>query len=722
MRYKSAVLSAAVVTLAFCGAASAQTKILETQAVTGGLSVSVSGAKSLESVVGEISGAQITSGSKKFLSGHSSSSHSPGVAYDLVTTTQPVGDGQVRISWTSVGRDGLVGGASSVVVKIATVPVTYANYDSITSSLTLAALGTGSVDISTYSHLLPGPQYYAALRVRDSAGITGRLSSASTFYTTAVPPAAVTTLSVQSSTSGALALAWDMTGASGALGAFNPGIIRIDYSTDPAHSFSNTNYVTQLSTTASVGAAEAYAFLGLLGNVTYYAAVFLGDEVPVFSGPSNISQLVTMAYPPMPAGFSDLASDGFTVSYNADNSAGTQYFVQVSSFADFSSAAGSGWVAASSAAFSGLDTNAVYYARGKARNYSGVETIYSDLGSVSLTLNVARPAAPVVRGSVSGAGFTIAWDPVLYDVYGGTTSIKKYEVYRSTAVNGAPVLAATLSSATFSYTEAVSADRWYFVKAADPFNLKSDASLWLKNSGGEVRLVADDLRAVADITPAIEAELGAAGLTPRFARQTQYESGLTFAAYKLYFADRTGAERVGTDFPGDVLLTVPLSRTGAVTISAVAPSATYSAYDYAVYYSNGVEDVKLGGTVDPLTGTISVLTRKTGVFKVKQVIRPQSFRITQTVPRKIFTPNGDGVWDEFNIIFENPEGLEISAAKVYDLSGAEVAGLKAGTYNSEASLAWDGKRSGGGKAAAGIYIYQFKAGDKTYNGTVVLAR
>lgn len=694
---------------------------IETQAVTGGLAVSVSATKSLESVVGEISGAQITSGSKKVFSGHSSTSHSPGVAYDLVTTTQPVGDGQVRISWTSVGLDGLVGSAASVIVKIATFPVTSANYDSITSSLTLAALNSGTVDISTYSHLLPGPQYYAALRVRDSIGITGRLSASSTFYTTAIPPAPVT-LSVQSSTSGALALAWNMTGASNSLGVFDPGVIRIDYSTDPAHSFANTNYVTQMSTTASVGAAEAYGFLGLLGNVTYYAAVYLGDEVPVFSDASNISQLVTMAYPPMPAGFSDMTSDGFTVSYNADNSTGTQYMVQVSTAVDFSTYTSTGWVAASSAAFSGLDTNQVYYARGKARNYSGVETIYSDLGSLALTLNVARPAAPVVRGSVSGAGFTIAWDPVLYDVYGGTTSIKKYEVYRSTAINGVPVLAASPSSATFSYTEAVSADRWYFVKAADPYNLKSDGSLWLKNSGEQARIVADDLRAAADIAPAIQAELGAAGLAPALARQTQYESGLTFAAYKLYFLDRTGAERVGTDFPGDVLLTVPLSRTGVVTISAVTPAAVYSAYDYAVYYSNGVEDVKLGGTVDPLTGTISVLTRKTGVFKVKQVIRPQSFRITQTVPRKIFTPNGDGVWDEFNIIFENPEGLEISAAKVYDLSGAEVASLKPGTYNSEASLAWDGKRSGGGKAAAGIYIYQFKAGNKTYNGTVVLAR
>jgi len=220
----------------------------------------------------------------------------------------------------------------------------------------------------------------------------------------------------------------------------------------------------------------------------------------------------------------------------------------------------------------------------------------------------------------------------------------------------------------------------------------------------------------------VEEQLGSEGLSPRLDRQSQYESGGVFAAYKLYFVDSKGAEKVGPDFPGDVTLTLPVSRTGSVIISGARTAASYSSYDYAVYYYNGVEDVKLGGDVDPASGTITVLTRKTGVFKVRQVVRPQSFRITQTVPRKIFTPNGDGVWDEFNIIYENPEGLYITDAKVYDLSGAEIAGLKPGAYNSGASLAWDGRRYGGGKAAAGIYIYQFKAGDKYYNGTMVLAR
>ena len=694
---------------------------LETKAVTGGLGISSGTAKILESVVGEISGPAIVSGSKKVLSGHASNSHSPGVPYDLVATTQPVGEGQVRVGWTAVGRDGMRGQAANVVVKIATFPVTYSNYDSIVTSLTVAALSTGTVHISTYSHLVPGPQYYTALRVRDSAGIYGRLTTSATFYTTAISPDPVVSLSMVTSTSGALTLSWPMTGDDGNSGDFSPGAIRVDYSTDPAHSFSSATYVSQLSTSALAGTTQYFWLSGLPGNVAYYARVYIGDDVTVYSGLGNLASLVTMAYPPTQAGFSDMSSDGFSVEYTGNNAPGTEYEIQISSYSDFSYPHSSGWITTSSAAFTGLDTNMTYYARGKARNSSSVETIYADLGELALTLNVAQPAVPVVTGTVSGTSFTLSWNQILYDVYGGTTSIKRYEVYRSTSISGVPELVASPSSTTFTYTEPITAVRWYYVKSVDRYNLRSDASVWLKNSGEQARVVADDARAAADVSQEIGAILGNSGLFPRLAHQAQYESGLTVASYKLYFQTSAGDERVGLDFPADVTLTIPVTRTGTVYISAVTPEASYSAYDYAVYYFNGVEDVRIGGTVDPASGTISVLTRKTGVFKVKQVIRPSSFRITQTVPRKIFTPNGDGIWDEFNILYENPEGLEISGAKVYDLSGAEVASLRPGNYNSEASLAWDGRKSGA-KAPAGIYIYQFKAGEKIYNGTVVLAR
>ena len=373
---------------------------------------------------------------------------------------------------------------------------------------------------------------------------------------------------------------------------------------------------------------------------------------------------------------------------------------------------------ADQSALAGLSAGKTYYVAIRVRDSSNM---YGRLSTASFATTPIRPRAPVVTGLLAGGNFTLSWPAVQYNSAGSTVAVKNYEVYSSTALNGVVSAAVTLSSTTLSRTVASSPAKWYFVKTLDMDNFRSDASIWLNSAEEVVRTVADDQRAVVDMSPVISQELTAGGLTTALVRQSQFENSSTLLAYRFYLVDGSNKEYT-RDLGGDVTLTMPVSRTGIFNVSAFGPSASYSAYDYSVYYFNGVEDVKLGGTVNPSDGTISVLTRKTGLFKVKQVIRAQSFRITQTVPKKIFTPNGDGVWDEFNIVFENPEGLSISSAKVYDLSGAEIASLRPGTYNLEASLAWDGRKKGGERASAGIYIYQFKAGDKYFNGTVVLAR
>lgn len=514
MNYKSAGLGAlALVIGASCAwAANSQ----ETRAFTTGLAVSNSGGKKLESTVGEVSGSTMAASGKGMRGGHSGTSHSPGVVYDLATSTNS--SGQALLQWTSVGAEGLLGQASYVEIKVATYPITYANYSTVNSSLTLSALAPGSVDQQLYGGLQTGKTYYVAIRVRDSSNMYGRLSANATFST-----------------------------------------------------------------------------------------------------------------------------------------------------------------------------------------------------------NPVRPRAPLLRGTLAGGNFTMAWDAVAANVAGSTIAVQNYEVYSSTSLSGAVSAAVVLSSSTLAYTVATSPVKWYFIKAVDADGFRSDSSIWLSNSDEAARTVADDLRAVVNLVPAVEQALAASGLTPVLESKPEYESGNTVVSYKFFLRDAARNE-VARELDDDITLVMPLSKTGAVGISAAGPSLNYSAYDFAAYYYNGVEDVKLGGNVDPSNGTVSVVTRQTGLFKVKRVVRAQGFQITQTVPKKIFTPNGDGVWDEFNILYENPEGLAITGAKVYDLSGAEIASLRAGAYNSEASLAWDGRRSGGEKAQAGIYIYQFKVGDKFYNGTVVLAR
>lgn len=514
MRYKSVgVASAAVVAGALCAYAAVSQ---ETRTFSTGLAVSSSAGKKLESTVGEVSGSTMAASGKGLRSGHSGTSHSPGVVYDLAAST--TSGTEVLFQWTSVGAEGFSGQASYVEVKVATYPITYANYQTINSSFTVAALAPGSVEQRLYGNLASGKTYYVAVRVRDGANMYGRLSSNATFGTAPV-----------------------------------------------------------------------------------------------------------------------------------------------------------------------------------------------------------RPRAPVVSGLLASGNFNISWSAVTSNVAGSTITLQNYEVYYSTALSGAVTGPITLSSAALTYTVPVTPARWYFVKALDADGFRSDSSVWLSNADQVERVVATDLRAIVDLSPYVADFLATSGLQPVLEHKPEYEAGSTVTSYKFYFKNAANAEIV-QNLAEDVTLVLPISRTGGFSASGAAPAVSYSPYDYSAYYFNGVEDVKIGGTVNPSDGSVTVPTRLTGVYKVKRVIRAQAFRITQTQPRKIFTPNGDGVWDVFNIVYENPEGLAITGAKIYDLSGAEIASLKPGSFGAAASLSWDGLRSNGDKAQAGIYVYQFKAGDKFYNGTVVLAR
>ncbi|MBI4349926.1 MAG: hypothetical protein HY550_00660 [Elusimicrobia bacterium] len=188
MKYKSVGLALTGLALVCGGSPAAAANMMETRAFTTGLAVSNSGGNKLESTVGEVSGSTMAASDKGLRSGHSGTSHSPGVVYDLSASTSAAND--VLFQWTSVGSEGLVGQASALEIKIATFPVTYSNYSTINSSLTLSALASGTVDQKLYSGLQAGKTYYVAIRVRDSGNMYGRLSANATFGTAPVKPRA----------------------------------------------------------------------------------------------------------------------------------------------------------------------------------------------------------------------------------------------------------------------------------------------------------------------------------------------------------------------------------------------------------------------------------------------------------------------------------------------------------------------------------------------------
>ncbi|MCK4532570.1 SBBP repeat-containing protein [bacterium] len=95
-----------------------------------------------------------------------------------------------------------------------------------------------------------------------------------------------------------------------------------------------------------------------------------------------------------------------------------------------------------------------------------------------------------------------------------------------------------------------------------------------------------------------------------------------------------------------------------------------------------------------------------------------NFCLVEVFPR-IFSPNGDGINDLANFIFENPENEEVRGM-IFDLSGSVVRDTL--VQNSATSLTWDGRDNRGVYVSSNVYVYQIKGGSEVFNGTVVLAK
>lgn len=171
-------------------------------------------------------------------------------------------------------------------------------------------------------------------------------------------------------------------------------------------------------------------------------------------------------------------------------------------------------------------------------------------------------------------------------------------------------------------------------------------------------------------------------------------------------------------FSSAITVSFSLSALG-FSAKALTPSQAWGPTQTAIYWHNGVEYVKLGGAFDPTESWIYIHTTRSGLYQVRQVLRASSFEVSTIWPKKTFTPNGDGINDTINFVFENPKDSPLSG-KVFNLQGAFVSDLTVGSDGS--SLVWDGKENGGAPVPKGVYIYQIEVEGKNLNGTIVVAR
>jgi hypothetical protein len=183
--------------------------------------------------------------------------------------------------------------------QMITSPWDYANpaFDSSTDTKNLTSITVPSGKLA-YSTL-----YYWRVRHRDNHGAWSGWSLETSFTTVSssgdtTPPAAVTDLAATEATSTTVTLTWTAPGDDGNTGTASTYDIR--YSTETITD-ANWGPAIQCSDEPAPAAADAehtFTVTGLSPDTTYYFAVKTADEVPNWSGLSNIASRKTEAAAP----------------------------------------------------------------------------------------------------------------------------------------------------------------------------------------------------------------------------------------------------------------------------------------------------------------------------------------------------------------------------------------------------------------------------------------
>jgi hypothetical protein len=317
-----------------------------------------------------------------------------------------------------------------------------------------------------------------------------------------------------------------------------------------------------------------------------------------------------------------------------------------------------------------------------------------------------------------------------------------YRVYRSNQRESGWVLIYSTADTGDSYlwedtgANANTGIRYYRITAVDTSGNESDPSAVVETSSDRKVYVYDtDQKASMEIpssqTHHLYAETGRYGADLIVsAEKLSAEDTNTLGVY--YFKAINSADgQVITSFVFDesaIKISLSYETTGGY-ISGAHPAISIAEADrqLSLYWFNGLEWMKLGGSVDVINNKVSMYAKSLGRYALRVSYRSDSFEIISVQPDKIFTPKS--VYTRFiEFKYDNPKEAMV-AGKIYDLRGAFVADMTdvgAGNLGSESgSLMWDGKYSDGSYASGGIYIYQIEVSgteDKIINGTVVVAR
>lgn len=249
----------------------------------------------------------------------------------------------VTLTWTAPGDDGDIGTAAQYDIRYSVLPLTESNWNSaVQVDGEPAPKASGQGESFTVTGLQPGTTYYFGIRTADEVLNWSSLSNIVMRQTLEedIPPANIANLNAVYATTNSVTLAWTAPGDDGNNGTAAEYDVR--YATIP---ISDQNWNSAVRATGepdpgSAGSSESFTVTGLNSGTTYYFAVKTADEVPNWSGLSNVAIRATANEENPPNAVANLTVTGstatsITISWTApgdDGSSGTasQYDIRYS--------------------------------------------------------------------------------------------------------------------------------------------------------------------------------------------------------------------------------------------------------------------------------------------------------------------------------------------------------------------------------------------------------
>jgi phosphodiesterase/alkaline phosphatase D-like protein len=419
-------------------------------------------------------------------------------------TAEAASPNSITLTWTAPGDDSATGTAAQYDLRYSTATITDANWSSATQvagESTPKAAGT--VESFTVTGLESSTTYYFAVKAADDASNWSGLSNIAVKSTTveATPPAAITTLAAGTATSTSVVLNWTAPGDDSLTGTGSQYDIRYYTSSITDVNWSSATQVTGESAPKVAGSSESFTVTGLQANTTYYFAVKTADEVPNWSGLSNIAAKATLPEQIAPSAIATLTAPSATISTvyltwtapGDDSSSGTasQYDIRYATSniteANWSSATqvtgeSAPKVAGSTESFTvtGLQANTAYYFAVKTADEVPNWSALSNIATRTTPNETTAPAAVTnfAATTATSTTVTLTWtapgdDSITgtgsqYDIRYSTATITAANWSSATQVTGesAPKIAG--SSETFTVTGLQNGTTYYFaIKTAD---------------------------------------------------------------------------------------------------------------------------------------------------------------------------------------------------------------------------------------------------------------